>query len=194
MFILASDSITRKALLTNAGLQFGVTPPRLNELQFQSLHRSLSSQNMAAQLALEKAKSVCNSFTDQLIVGADQVLSLDAQILHKPVDSGDARTMLKKLRGKKHTLTSSISAVINGSELWSHQQHAYLTMRDFSDAFLDQYLALQNDQQKWSLGAYQLETNGIQLFEKIEGDYFTILGFPLIEFLAFLRQRGIISK
>ncbi len=129
-----------------------------------------------------------------LIIGADQVLALGAELLNKAPNMEAARAALRKLRGRTHELHSAVAFAEKGKVTWAHVATARLTMRDFSDAFLDDYLLRAGDRVGQSVGAYELEGLGVQLFDRIEGDYFTILGLPLMPVLAELRVRGIITK
>jgi septum formation protein len=193
MFILASTSSTRKALLSNAGLFFQSLPPKVQETELQSNNQHLSAVQLAERLAQAKAESLCQTHPEHMIVGADQVLDLGGEIIHKPNNTVEARAVLQKLRGRKHTLTSALCCYQNQNRIWSVHRQAHLHMRNFSDQFLDQHLETKAPEHSWTAGAYQLETDSIQLFESIEGDYFTILGFPLLDFLAFLRQQAMIA-
>lgn len=194
MFILASSSPARKALLQNAGLTFISVKPDLDENILHAKHASLSPSKLALMLAAEKSKLVSGQRENQLVVGADQILHLDQNTFHKPKNTDEARKMLQKLRGKTHHLTTAVSCHVNQNQIWHYQDQAVLTMREFSDSFLENYLLKINTSILASTGAYQIEAEGIQIFEKIEGDYFTILGFPLLEFLKFLRDRGLLES
>ena len=193
MFILASSSSTRKSLLENAGLHFKIIKPSVNESLLHQSHAQLSPIALALKLASEKTRSISRQHENQIIVGVDQVLHLENQIFHKPNNLNEAQEMLSILRGKTHFLTTAISCSMNGREIWNYFDQAKMTMRHFSNSFLESYLKQNNDKNFASVGAYQLELLGVQLFEKIEGDYFTILGFPLIEFLKFLRSKAILE-
>jgi septum formation protein len=141
-------------------------------------------------LAEAKAASASKPDSTELVLGADQVLALEASVFDKPRDLAEARAHLLALRGRSHELHSAICCVRGEKTLWHHVGTARLTMRNFSTAFLDHYLVRTGSETASSVGAYQLEGEGIQLFEKIEGDYFTILGLPLLPLLGFLRQQG----
>ena len=194
MFILASSSLTRKSLLKNAGLTFSSSAPLVDET---ALHQKYAEQlpiPLTLKLASEKASSISSQYPKKIVVGVDQILHLENQVYHKPETINQAREMLLKLRGKTHHLTTAISCFENNEEIWSFYDQAKMSMRDFSDSFLEHYLLTDGNKSLASAGAYQLEAAGLQLFEKIEGDYFTILGFPLIEFLKFLRNRAVIES
>lgn len=193
MFILASSSLTRKALLEKAGLTFLTMKPDVDESTLHQKYKNLSAKEFALKLASEKSFSISAKNPNQLVVGADQILYCNQTIFHKPSSIDEARGMLQKLRGREHQLTTAISCQLNGEQIWNYQDEAKLTLREYSDSFLESYLSLNSISTLSSAGAYQLESHGIQLFDKIEGDYFTILGFPLVEFLKFLRNRGILE-
>ena len=129
-----------------------------------------------------------------LVIGADQVLVLDGALFDKPVDRADAAATLRRLRGRRHELVSAVAVVLDGATIWRHAEAAHLTMRPFSDDFLDAYLDAVGEAAYASVGAYFLEGAGIQLFSEIEGDFFTILGLPLLPLLAFLRERGAVRR
>ncbi len=148
---------------------------------------------VAEVLARAKAEDVGARHRDALVIGADQVLAFGDEILTKPGDEKGARATLLKLRGKTHELHSSVAFAEGGDIVWTDTGTARLTMRDFSDDFLDEYLLRAGDRVGQSVGAYELEGVGVQLFTRIEGDYFTILGLPLLAVLGELRTRGVIS-
>ena len=149
---------------------------------------------MAGGAAAAKAEDVSGKIGGSLIIGADQVLALGDELLSKAPNMEAARAALRKLRGRTHELHSAVAFAEKGKVTWAHVATARLTMRDFSDAFLDDYLLRAGDRVGQSVGAYELEGIGVQLFDRIEGDYFTILGLPLMPVLAELRVRGIITK
>ena len=194
MFILASSSPTRQALLRNAGLTFTSVTPDLEETVLHAKYVGLPPNRLALMLAAEKSKTVSAVYKDQLIVGADQILHLDQRTIHKPKTVDEARTMLQILRGKTHYLTTAVSCHVNQNQIWHYQDQTIMTMRKFTDTFLENYLLRNVSNTLASAGAYQLEAEGIQIFEKIEGDYFTILGFPLLAFLNFLRNRKLLES
>ncbi|HHN72637.1 MAG TPA: septum formation protein Maf, partial [Thermopetrobacter sp.] len=145
----------------------------------------------AAALAREKALEVSRR-TSLPVLGADQILVCDGEIFSKPADMDQARETLRRLRGRAHRLISALCVAENGEVLWTCERHADLVMRDFSDAFLEWYLRTVGEAALASVGCYQVEGPGIQLFERIEGDWFTIIGLPLLPFLDWLRRRGIL--
>ncbi len=193
MFILASSSATRIALLQNAGLKFTSAKPDLDEAVLHAKHANLTPTQLALTLAAEKSKAVSAQHKNQLVVGADQILHLNHNIFHKPKSIEEARKMLMLLRSKTHHLTTAISCHVNQDQIWHYHDQANMTVRAFSDKFLESYLKKSITSTLASAGAYQLEAKGIQIFEKIEGDYFTILGFPLLKFLEFLRTRELLD-
>lgn len=192
MLILASTSPTRKSLLERAGVPFQAIAPQADEkkLQEQLVHHPVGS--LASKLAEAKSKSIAATYPNSIVIGVDQTLIIDGKILHKPTSQHQAKKQLLELRGKTHTLTSAICCSIGGEVIWQFEDQAYLTMRTFSDGFLKHYLDHIKEDILGSVGSYKIEAEGVQLFEKIEGDYFTILGFPLLPLLAFLRSRDIV--
>lgn len=194
--ILASASIARRQLLAAAEVTCRVVPANLDEEAIRSGLQQTSAAHhppdIATRLAHAKAEHVSREHQSALVVGADQVLALGDEIFQKPTGIGDAREMLLRLRGKTHQLHSAVVLATAGEVLWTHLDTAELTMREFSTAFLDGYLLRAGARICNSVGGYELEGLGIQLFERIAGDYFTILGLPLIPLLAELRARGIL--
>ena len=191
--VLASGSFIRRKLLEDAGLKFTVQPPDVDETAIkkavQNGTESLPPADIAQILAQTKAQTVSGQNPDQLTIGADQVLSFEGRLYSKPHSTDAARDQLFELRGNSHELISAVCVARNGETLWSYEQSAVLTMRDFSNEFLGRYLAEMGETVCESVGGYKLEGRGVQLFEKIEGDYFTILGLPLLALLEFLRSQ-----
>lgn len=192
--ILASGSLARRNMLEAAGLEFDVIPADIDEA---SILDTLQQENaapeiIAKELAQKKALDVSSQNQSSLVVGGDQILEIDGQILSKASDKNAALSKLKMLRGKTHHLISAV-AVSRGDELlWGHTEKASLTMHECEDAFLEDYAEKAGQALTRSVGAYELEAQGSWLFEKIEGDYFTILGMPLLPLLTYLRtQQGI---
>lgn len=194
--VLASASPTRRALLSAAGVDFEVAPADVDE---NEIHRAIITadpealpERIAEALARAKAQSVSRERPHALVIGSDQVLTCDGEILTKSPDRAAAREALLTLRGRRHQLIS-VAALAQAGEIdWTAVDVAELEMRRFSDAFLDDYLARYADSVLHSVGAYRLEGPGIQLFERVVGDYFTILGLPLISLLVELRRRGVL--
>lgn len=194
--ILASTSKARAKLLEAAGLAFIVEPPGLDEsvmLQAISGERSLDPHDIAEVLARAKAEAVSDLASGAYVIGADQVLVLEDRILTKPDSMEAARRQLLDLRGKSHTLHTAVVVATNGETMWAETQIATLTMRKLSPEFIGRYLTAAGEEVLSSVGAYQLESLGIQLFEKIDGDYFSILGLPLLPLLDTLRREGVIE-
>jgi septum formation protein len=193
--VLASASAPRRRLLEAAGVPFRVVPADIDEA---ALKRALAAKatgaaGVAETLARAKAEAVSGRIPDALVIGADQVLALGTELLDKPGDRAQARAQLMRLRGKTHELWSGAALAFGGKSIWQSVHAATLTMRAFSAAFLDRYLETAGAAVTRSVGAYEIEGTGIQLFERIEGDYFTILGLPLLPLLGELRTRGAIG-
>ncbi|SEH27661.1 Maf family protein [Magnetospirillum fulvum] len=196
MIVLASASSARRALLAAAGVTVTVEPSRLDESPVkQSLReRRTHPAAIAEHLAVEKALDVSARMAGALVIGADQTLDLDGADFDKPRDRAEARSQLLALRGRTHCLYSAVAVVRDGQTRWQHVAEARLTMRDFSDAFLDDYLDRVGSAALSSVGGYQLEGLGAQLFTAIDGDFFTILGLPLLPLLEFLRIDGALPR
>ncbi|WP_075997665.1 Maf-like protein [Salaquimonas pukyongi] len=190
--VLASASPFRSALLNNAGLEFEAVAAKIDERAVEQplLEAGLPPADIAEVLAIAKAEDVSARNTGALVIGSDQVLSLDGEILHKVADMEGARRRLLQLSAKTHHLDSAIALVRDGEVLWSHVERAALTMRSLSPEFVGRHLAEAGDTILSSVGAYQIEGVGIQLFEKIDGDLFTIMGLPLLPLLAELRRQA----
>ena len=194
--ILASSSTVRRTLLENAGVSFQVIPANVDE---DAIKQSMFADNAKAidaalVLANLKAVRVSNQTPDALVIGADQILDMDGVWFDKPPDMDHARSHLLKLRGRSHELATAVSIFRNGQQIWHHLESPELIMRDFSDEFLDRYLEETGDQLLNSVGAYQLERHGVQLFSTIEGDFFSILGLPLLAVLHFLRDHNLVQS
>jgi septum formation protein len=185
MLILASESPTRKALLQNAGIAFEARAARVNERELEGA--SPVEQATPGSVALMLASAKALSVNGDVVIGADQILSLGDTILHKASDLREARARLDALRGRTHELHTAVALAKNGRVVWEHVVVARLTMRAFTDAERDAVLAEEGDAVLGSAGAYRLEGPSIRLFERIEGDYFAILGLPLLPLLAALR-------
>jgi septum formation protein len=196
--ILASGSAIRRSLLRNAGLDFEVEPAQIDERSVTAAlereHPDSGLPELASRLAEVKAMDVSRRHPDALVIGADQMLDIDGRLGTKAGSRTEARRALQQMRGRAHQLHSGVALVENGGTLWRSTCSATLTMRNFSDAWLDSYLDRAGDAVLTSVGSYQLEGLGIQLFEQIEGDYFTILGLPLLPVLAKLRELGVIAS
>lgn len=193
--ILASSSEIRAALLRNAGLKITTAPARIDEEMIrQALQAEAATpRDVADALAEMKARKVSERNPGALVLGCDQVLDCDGQILAKSDTAETARAQLQALSGKTHRLLSAAVVCRDGEPIWRHVGTARLTMRDVSPAYLDEYVARNWPDIGASVGAYKLESEGVRLFSRIEGDYFTILGLPLIELLTWLGIRGDIA-
>lgn len=193
--ILASGSEIRQALLRNAGLQFEVVKPRVDEetVRLSMQAEGAPPRDVADALAELKAQKVSAKHTDAFALGCDQVLTIDGEIFAKPETPDDARAQLVKLRGAQHRLLSAAVICEGGRPVWRKVGVVKMTMRNFSDSYLDSYLDRNWDSIQHSVGAYKLEEEGVRLFERIEGDYFTVLGLPLLELLWFLGNRGAVE-
>lgn len=193
--ILASQSPFRRMLMENAGLAFETEAAAIDERAVEtalSVHNP-TPQAVAEALAIEKALDVARRRPGAFVIGSDQTLSLEGRVFHKPADMTEARSHLLAMSGRSHSLNCGIALVQDGETLWSHVSVAHLTMRPLSDTFVDRHLARVGARVLASVGAYQLEGEGVQLFERIDGDYFTILGLPLLPLLAKLRDLGAID-
>jgi len=193
--LLASASRTRRDLLKNAGGDFEVVPSTLDERAAEAplLEAGAEPADLAIALAMAKASEVSDRRPGDLVIGADQVLELDGERLTKPADMEAARRQLLSLSGRTHQLHSAIAAARGGEIVWQHSETASLTMRKLEPAFVGRYLAAVGPDALTSVGAYQVEGRGIQLFERIDGDHSTILGLPLLPLLAFLRGEGVVE-
>ena len=192
--ILASGSRSRAAMLIASGLEIKIEPANIDETQVKNSCRSQGRDvgYVAARLAREKAELISERNKGAYVIGADQMLDCGGTWFDKPVDLVSADHTLKALRGRAHDLVTSASIVQDGQELWQQTDRATLQVREFSDRFIKQYLEELGEIALTSVGAYQLEGLGAQLFDRIEGDYFTILGLPLLPLLSFLRERELI--
>jgi septum formation protein len=190
--ILASSSDIRASLLRNAGVTYDVIPARIDE---NSIKQALEAEaatprDIADTLAEMKARKVAEKGLGTLVLGCDQVLSFKGSILSKPKTPKDAGDQLRMLRGETHQLLSA-AVVYDGLEpVWRHVGVARLSMRDFSDDYLDDYIDRNWDSIRWSVGGYKIEEEGIRLFRMVQGDTFTIQGLPLLELLSYLTLRG----
>jgi len=195
-FILASGSASRARILQGAHVPFTVIPADVDEeaLKSKLLADSKAANAIAGALAEAKALHVSARHGDALVLGADQILEFNGEIVSKCTDMAAARALLRRLRGKPHRLISALALVQNGKTLWTFSDTAILRVRAFSDDFLEAYLSTEGEGALAGVGCYRLEGMGAQLFESVEGDYFSILGLPLQPLLAELRHRGVIAQ
>lgn len=193
--ILASGSASRRSLLAGAGVQAQSIKPNVDEEAAKRTMRAdgVSVSNQAMQLAELKAVKV-SSQVDGLVIGGDQMLNLDGEAFDKPINLDGAARHLKKLSGKTHTLETAIVIAENGIPTWRHLARPHLTVRTLSNEFIDTYIQSCGPPLLTTVGAYQLEGLGAQLFSRIEGDYFSILGLPLLPLLDYLRIRKVLSQ
>jgi septum formation protein len=190
--ILASNSRARQALLANAGINFEVVPAEIDERAVQQASGLTAPDAIAALLAREKALAVSMVHAGSFVVGADQTLALGERLFSKPAGRAQAAEQLRALAGHRHELHSAVAVVRDGKILFADVSIARMTMRQLSEAEIGAYLDLAGDAVTSSVGAYQLEGFGVHLFERIEGDHFTILGLPLLPLLAFLRSQQLL--
>ncbi|MGE6742458.1 Maf-like protein [Allorhizobium pseudoryzae] len=193
--VLASSSPFRRLLMQNAGLDFVAQAASIDE---RTIEAKLAAQNatpetVALELARAKALDVSTRFPDAFVIGSDQTMSLGHRVYHKPASLQEARESLLSLSGQTHHLNSGVAIVRNGAVVWQIVARAAMTVRVLSPDFVDRYLASVGDAVMTSVGAYQLEGEGIRLFESIDGDYFTILGLPMLPLLKALRELGAVN-
>jgi septum formation protein len=193
--ILASGSPHRRTLLLNAGLEFSVAKPDIDERAVEAAlaGSGATPEDVAAVLAEAKAVAISERHPDALVIGSDQTLSLGDELLHKVADMEAARRQLLRLSGRMHQLSSAVVLAGQGEAIWRHTSVAHMTMRKLDPAAIGRYLSDVGDAALGSVGCYQIEGRGIRLFEKIEGDFLTIVGLPLLPLLAALRDKGAID-
>ena len=191
MMILASGSAIRAQLLRQAGVAFAQIPARVDEEAVKESLRGEAVERVPEVLAEMKALRVSQSHPDALVVGADQILAFEGAVISKSETLDQARALLRRLRGKEHQLIGGTVLAKGGQVIWRHLARSRLWLRAFSDAFLENYLASEGQEALQSVGCYRLEGPGVQLFARIEGDYFSILGLPLLPLLAALREQGV---
>ncbi len=194
--ILASASAIRRTILNNAGLDLTVDPAAIDEAAVKTEKRALGLpvESVAIELAARKASAVAARHPGALVIGADQILEVGGDWLNKPADRAAAERQLVSLSGRTHRLISGAAVVQDGQEIWRHADTVTMHMRPLSPAFISSYLDRVGAAATSSVGAYQIENLGAQLFSRIDGDFFTVLGLPLLPLLAFLRTRGIIAQ
>ena len=194
--VLASGSGIRRQMLENAGVSFEVSLPRVDEdaVRQSLLAEGASARDIADALAELKARKVSTRMPGALVLGCDQVLSFDGQIMAKPTSREQAEQQLRQLRGAGHQLLSAAVICEDGQPIWRFVGTVRLQMRDFSDSYLTTYLDRNWPDISNSVGGYKLETEGVRLFNRVDGDYFTVLGMPLLELLSYLTLRGDLQK
>jgi len=193
--VLASGSPFRRDMLKNAGLSFEVVRPEVDERAVEAAvaDTGVTAADLASILAEAKALEVSERHPGAIVIGCDQTMALEDRIFHKPADMEAARRHLLALSGKTHVLSSAVALARDGAVTWRHADKALLTMRALDPAFVGRHLARVGEKALSSVGAYQIEGEGIQLFERVEGDHFTIVGLPLLPLLAELRRIGAID-
>ena len=193
--VLASASPFRRALLENAGLVFKARAAEIDEraLEKPLEDKGTAPETVALELAEAKARDVARHFSGALVIGSDQTMSLGSRVYHKPKTMAEATAHLLSLSGQTHRLNSAIVLLRDDEIVWRHVSSAHMTVRPLTAEFVERHLERVGEKALSSVGAYQLEGEGIQLFEKIEGDYFTILGLPMLPLLSKLRELGTID-
>jgi len=193
--VLASGSQIRAQLLRNAGLDFTVQVARIDEdaVKEALLAENAPPRDIADTLAEMKARKIADKVPDAIVIGCDQVLAHGTTILSKPASRAEALDQLRSLRASQHMLLSAAVIFHDGKPVWRHVGQVRLRMRDVSDQYLDGYISRNWDDIRHSVGAYQVEAEGARLFHSVDGDYFNVLGMPLLELLAFLTLRGVIE-
>jgi septum formation protein len=194
--VLASTSTSRRAMFEAAGLAFTTVAPNVDEGQVRGLLEDAGAypQAIAEALAEAKAIAVSERHPDALVLGADQLLVCEDRILKKALDENEARETLRRLRAREHQLIDAAAIAKAGTVIWRHVDHARLWMRDFSDAFLDDYMTAEMPDILGSVGCYRIEGRGAQLFSRVSGDQFSIRGLPLLPVLEALRSAGAVSS
>lgn len=193
--LLASASVIRLQLLRNAGLEVTAHPARIDEESIREAlqQEAASPRDIADTLAEMKARKLAEKNPEALVLGCDQVLAFNRRVFGKPETPDEARKQLIAFRGQTHQLISALVLYDGGKPIWRHMSEAKLTMRPLSDSYLDMYIGRNWPSLRQTVGSYKLEEEGIRLFSAIEGDYFTILGLPLLPLIGYLGSRGFIA-
>jgi len=193
--VLASGSETRAALLTNAGVSFGVVRPRIDEAAIRAglEHEDARPRDIADTLAEFKGRKVAGKYRDALVIGCDQVLDFNGEVLSKAATRQGMEQQLRALRGTTHRQISAVVVFQDGQPMWRHVGVAKVTMRNFSDGYLGRYLERNWEETRHCVGGYMLEGEGARLVSHLEGGYFTVLGLPLLALLSYLSQQGAID-
>ncbi|MDJ0614328.1 MAG: Maf-like protein [Rhizobiaceae bacterium] len=194
--VLASKSQYRAELLTNAGVEFATESANIDEREVEAplIEADLGGADIAEVLAIAKAMDVSQRNPGKTVIGSDQTLSLEGRLLHKPEDMAAARQRLLDLSGKSHELNSSVALVKDGENIWTYTESSIITFRDLDPGFIGRHVADVGEKILTSVGAYQIEGKGVQLFEKVEGDFFSIMGLSLLPLLAELRRLGLLDQ
>jgi septum formation protein len=194
--VLASASASRRALLAAAGLDFAIWPADIDEasVRLEARAQGATAEQTARRLADLKAASAARRVPEALVIGADQILVCDGVWFDKPANPAAALAQLRALRGRDHILATAVVCHRNDGPRWGAVVSPRLTMRDFSDDFLDDYIALEGDAVTTTVGAYRLEGHGVHLFSEVEGDHSAVVGLPLLPLLSFLREEGVLAQ
>ena len=194
--VLASASAARRMLLGQAGVPHAIEPARIDEAAVKAslLAEQATAQQAAETLAELKAQKISTRHPDALVIGADQLMDCEDRWYAKPESLEQAAEQLRELSGKRHRLTSAVVTVRGGTRTWHHVAEVWLTVRPIDEAFIARYLTAVGERALDSVGAYQLESAGVQLFSAVQGDYFAVLGLPLLPLLETLRDQGVLRR